>query len=157
MNTEDKYRIVRGQVFCDGRWLPIENKLSLEQQRQKKIEAGYVFFQGEWISIDEKLARTVPSKYPEERMSPSIILNVNDNRTTYTIDNRTIHEHEHRHVHLDSGSLRGYLHQTLPPEETGARVVDESGKNVRRLSGGKKSAALDDGRKVRGLLKPPDD
>ena len=156
MNTEDRHRIIRGQVFCDGRWVPIENKASLERQRRKKIEAGYVFFQGEWIPIDEKLARTAPSKLPGEHKPQSIVVNINDNRTTYNVDNRTVHEHEHRHVHIDKRNLEAYLGQTLPDAGASGRSIDGKVKKTPEVPAPKSRAELADERKIKGLLNPPE-
>ena len=91
MNSSDKRRILRGEVFHQGRWMSIDKKCDLEKDRQKKIIAGYVFYQGEWMSIDEKIARVVPPVPKEEKKAETIVINQYDNRTIYNVDKRTTH------------------------------------------------------------------
>ncbi|MBN1579028.1 MAG: hypothetical protein JW913_20870 [Chitinispirillaceae bacterium] len=150
MNAEDKRRVIRGEVFCEGRWVHIDRKFDIERQRRKKIEAGYVYHHGEWITIDEKLSRVVPPKPPEEKRAETIIIN--------QYDNRTIHHHEHRHVHIDREGLEEYSRHRLTDNTTGDTPLIEADRNkVEALPGKKESDAVVDGRKIKGLLKPPED
>ena len=158
MNAEEKRRIIRGEVFCEGRWVPIDKKYEIEQQRRKKIEAGYVFYQGEWISIDEKCARVLPPKPKEEKKSETIVINQYDNRTVYNVDKRTTHHHEHRHVNIDKDGLEEYIRNRLPEGNSEmVELIDEEKNNVSALPGKKKKNAIPDRRKIKGFLKAPED
>ncbi|MBN1307108.1 MAG: hypothetical protein JXA18_04270 [Chitinispirillaceae bacterium] len=156
MNAEEKRRVVRGEVFVDGRWVPIDKKYEIERQRWKKIEAGYVFYQGEWMTIDEKLRRVVPPEPPEEKRAATVVINQYDNRTVYNVDNRTIHRHEHRHVHIDKEGIEEYMCNRLPGElSADTPSIDADTKKRGALAGKKENEAITDKRKVKGLLKPP--
>ena len=156
MNTEEKRRIIRGEVFVEGRWVPIDKKYAIEQQRRKKIEAGYVFYQGQWMTIDEKLNRVVPPKPPEEKRPATVVINQYDNRTFYNVDNRTLHQHEHRHVHIDKEGLDEYVRNRLPGEVPGSiPSIDADKKKREALPGKKEDGAVEDKRKIKGLLEGP--
>lgn len=111
MQNDDKSKIIKGQVFYNSRWMTIEKKVSIEQRNRKKIEQGFVFYQGEWITIEEKCSLLSPSKQPEQKHQPSIVIN-----QTFNIDKsnkQTIHKHahEHRHVHIDPEILNNHTQE----------------------------------------------
>jgi hypothetical protein len=156
MNPGDKKRILRGEVFYGGRWVPIEQKLAAALQHRKKIEDGYVFYQGEWITIDEKIARVAPPKVPAEKRPETIVVNINDNRTFYNVDKRTVFNQEHRHVHLDRESLEEYVQQKLPKDTTGDTAAIESDKkSVKALPDRKQKKLLTNEGKETKSLPPP--
>jgi len=104
MIKEDKARIIQGLVLHKGHWVPIENKVKSEIERQKKIKSGYVKFHGEWITIEEKIKRITPT--PEKKAVPqNITINKNDNRTVYNIS----HHHDHR-VHQETINENKHIH-----------------------------------------------
>lgn len=157
MNQSDKWKVLRGEVFFEGRWVPIERKIDAENRRRKKIEAGYVFYHGEWITIEEKYARVVPGK-PSAKQPETIVVNINDNRTFYTIDNRTLHEHQHRHLSLDKETLDNYM--SGPIADTGdgtAQLPDGNQDGAAALPDPKKHRLIKNKRKIKGLLRSPDD
>ncbi|MBN1759849.1 MAG: hypothetical protein JW863_16095 [Chitinispirillaceae bacterium] len=158
MNTDEKRRVIHGEVFAEGRWVPIERKFEIEQQRRKKIEAGYVWYRGDWMTIDEKLRLVVPSKPPEEKSNPTIVINNYDNRTFSTVDNRTVHHYEHRHVHVDQQTLEGYMRNSLP-DETSPEVksLDSEVAQYKPLPDKKGKKMIDNKGKNRKLLPPPED
>lgn len=156
MNTHEKHRIIRGDVFVDGRWVPIHKKLEIDRQRRKKIEEGYVFYRGEWMTIKEKLLRVLPPKASEEKRPSSIVINNYDNRSYSTIDQRTVHHHEHRHVHVDGELLGEYVNGHLPQEASPAvHSIDSDKRKRKALSGSKKKKMIDNEGKSRKLLMPP--
>jgi hypothetical protein len=158
MNRTDKINILRGEVFHEGRWVPIDRKVEAEIQRRKKIEAGYVLYHGEWITIDEKLGRVTPQKTPEKKHPDTVVVNINDNRTVYNVDNRTVHEHQHRHLHIDKNMVNEYVNRQL---------TDNNGTTTQQLSGNRDQKAalpdrekhkpIRDKRKIKGLLMGPDE
>ena len=158
MNAEDKRRVIHGEVFFEGCWVPIETKHAAAQQRRKKIEDGYVFYRGEWITIDEKLSRVAPPKPPDEQRTGTVIVNQYDNRTVYNIDNRTVHSHEHRHVHVDGKELeklsRNRQAGAKPDGISAIRSDREPGK---ALPDKEKTQSIEDRGKISGLLPSPDE
>jgi hypothetical protein len=148
VRPEDKGRVVRGEVFFEGRWVPMEQKLEHERARRKKIEAGYVLYQGEWITIDEKLARVTPPAAGQAAAPVNIVINKNDNRTLNYVDNKTVHTHDHRHVHVDAGLLA---------DPSRPLLADGQPAPFKELTDGKSGALPPPDSIRRGLLSPPDD
>jgi hypothetical protein len=148
MKPEDKIRIIKGDVFSEGRWVPIWKKLERERQRHEKIRAGYVLHQGEWITIDEKLDRVSPQRPLADSGPVNITINRNDNRTVNYVDNTTTHTHDHRHVHVDQELLAGASRQLLTDEQSGS---------TRELPDRRGKKSIGFGKKIGGLLNPPDD
>ena len=159
MNAHEKHRIIRGEVFVDGRWVPMSRKVELDRQYRKKIEEGYVFYRGEWMTIEEKLFRVLPPKPPEATASSSIVINNYDNRSYATIDKRTVHHHEHRHVHVNGERFD----VPAPDQITGgfsAQVPAEIGTEAdgrKALPDGLRNGMIDNEGKNRKLLMPPED
>lgn len=56
--------IFRGEVFYDGRWMPIEEKAALEKQLEENLLAGRTEYQGQWVPIEEK--RKIVKNNPQE-------------------------------------------------------------------------------------------
>ena len=158
MNRQEKQQIIHGNVFVDGRWVPIDQKVAIERERRKKIEAGYVYFQQEWMTIDEKLRRVHPPAPPAQKDAGTVIINNYDNRTFTNIDKRTVHHHEHRHVHLDQQTLEGYMRNRLPGETSPeVKSLDAEIVQHKALPGKKRNKMIDNEGKNRKLLPPPED
>jgi hypothetical protein len=157
MKPEDKIRIIKGEVFSEGRWVPIWKKLERERQRHEKIKAGYVLHQGEWITIDEKVARVSPHAALADSGPVNITINRNDNRIVNYVDNKTTHSHDHRHVHVDKELLsEASQHRLSDGHSDSMREISTEKRRAQELSDRTGKRPIDYGKKIDGMLNPPD-
>ncbi|MBD3320549.1 MAG: hypothetical protein GF350_05570 [Chitinivibrionales bacterium] len=124
MTGEEKKNIINGLVFYRNRWVSIDKKNELENQKKKCIEKGFVHFQGEWITIEDKISRIAPPTQ-QQNAPGNIVVNKTVTNQVYNIssDNRTFQDSgEHRHVHLDAAAAPEKTQQpTIPLNQSASR------------------------------------